>query len=84
MGKPCEFKNYEPSFVDGCGGKSVLSEMWPLANQVIDGGCSVPVKVSIADLKYFINFWRAKLIPQILVSFRTDDLNSIPGDCKRN
>lgn len=50
MGKPCEFKNYEPSFVDGCGGKSVLSEMWPLANQVIDGGCSVQLKVSIEDL----------------------------------
>ena len=45
MNKPCEFENYSPSFVDGCGGKSVLSEMWPLANQVIDGGCAVPVKV---------------------------------------
>ena len=46
MNKPCEFTNYEPSFVDGCGGKSVLSEMWPLANRVIDGGCSVQLKVS--------------------------------------
>ena len=47
MGQPCEFLNYEPSFVDGCGGKSVLSEIWPLANQVIDGGCSVQIKVSL-------------------------------------
>ena len=62
MGKPCEFKNYEPSFVDGCGGKSVLSEMWPLANQVIDGGCSVQVKVSKIDLKYFSKTLASKLI----------------------
>jgi len=45
MNQPCEFKNYSPSFVDGCGGKSVLSEMWTLANEVIDGVGAVPIKV---------------------------------------
>lgn len=28
---------YTPSFVDGIGGKSVLAEMWPLAQLVLDG-----------------------------------------------
>jgi len=28
---------YTPSFVDGIGGKSVLSEMWPLASRLLDG-----------------------------------------------
>ena len=46
MKKPCEYTNYKPSFVDGCGGKAVLKQMWPLANKVIDGGCSVTLKVN--------------------------------------
>ena len=47
MNKPCEFKNYKPSFVDGCGGKAVLTEVWELAKDVVDGGCAVPLKVYI-------------------------------------
>ena len=45
MNKPCEFKDYKPSFVDGCGGKAVLTEVWELAKDVIDGSCAVPLKV---------------------------------------
>ena len=59
MNEPCEFTNYTPSFVDGCGGKSVLREMWPLANAVIDGGCAVPVKVIYISMK--IRFILCKL-----------------------
>ena len=29
--------NYQPSFVDGIGGKSVLEEMWPLAKSLLAG-----------------------------------------------
>jgi threonine dehydratase len=54
MEKPCEYTNYKPSFVDGCGGKSVLNEMWPLANEVIDGGCAVPLKVNLFFTRTFI------------------------------
>jgi len=35
--------DYEASFVDGCGGKSVLLAMWPLARQVLAGGLVVPL-----------------------------------------
>ena len=49
INKPIEFKDYVPSFVDGCGGKSVLSEIWPLAKDIIDGGLAVPIKVSYSN-----------------------------------
>jgi threonine dehydratase len=35
-GEPREVE-YIPSFVDGIGAKSVLEEMWPLANRLMDG-----------------------------------------------
>lgn len=35
-GKACEV-DYTASFVDGIGGRSVLSEMWPLAQQLLAG-----------------------------------------------
>ncbi len=35
-GEPVEV-DYEPSFVDGIGGKSVLPEMWTLARALLDG-----------------------------------------------
>jgi threonine dehydratase len=34
---------YTPSFVDGCGGKSVLAEMWPLAKELLDGSFAMPI-----------------------------------------
>ena len=30
--------DYEPSFIDGCGGKTVLPAVWQLASGVLDGG----------------------------------------------
>ena len=40
--------DYQPSFVDGIGGKSVLAEMWPLASQLLDGSRVVPL-AAVAD-----------------------------------
>jgi threonine dehydratase len=39
---------YTPSFVDGCGSRSVLAEMWPIVRGLIDGGFAVPLR-EIAD-----------------------------------
>ena len=39
-GRPVEVE-YEPSFVDGIGGVSVLTEMWPLARALLDGSIVV-------------------------------------------
>ena len=35
--------DYQPSFVDGIGGKSVLAEMWPLASALLDGAEVLPL-----------------------------------------
>lgn len=41
--------HYEPSFVDGIGGKGVLEEMWPLAEQLVDQVTTVtPTQVACA------------------------------------
>merc|ERR1719482_559692 len=34
---------HSPSFVDGCGGKSVLEPMWPVAKELITRGFAVPL-----------------------------------------
>ena len=34
-GSPCEI-DYRPSFVDGAGGRLVLSRMWPLLREIVD------------------------------------------------
>ena len=47
-GKPVQFEEWESSFVDGCGGKAVLKEIWDVASGAIGGGIAVPLK-SIAD-----------------------------------
>ena len=39
-GHPVEVE-YQPSFVDGIGGKSVLPEIWPLARELLDGSLQV-------------------------------------------
>jgi threonine dehydratase len=41
-GEPREIA-YTPSFVDGCGGKSVLAEMWPIARRLLDGSFATPI-----------------------------------------
>jgi threonine dehydratase len=40
--------DYQPSFVDGMGGRSVLAEMWPLASALLSGSIVLPIE-SIAD-----------------------------------
>ena len=35
-GQACRFENWQPSFVDGAGGKSVLTSMWPLLRASVD------------------------------------------------
>ena len=42
-GEPREV-DYTPSFVDGCGSKSLLAEMWPLARQLLDGSLVVSLQ----------------------------------------
>jgi threonine dehydratase len=39
-GTPVEV-DYKPSFVDGCGSRNVLAEMWPLASTLLDGSLVV-------------------------------------------
>jgi len=44
-GCPVDFsERYSPSFVDGCGGKSVLLEIWDIAKNVIDDGVAVSLR----------------------------------------
>lgn len=42
-GKPVSI-SYTPSFVDGIGGKSVLTEMWPLVHSLLDGSVTVSLE----------------------------------------
>ncbi len=42
-GRPVEI-DYQPSFVDGIGGKSVLTEMWPLASKLLQGSIVVSLE----------------------------------------
>merc|ERR1712013_144364 len=50
-GKAFAFDAWESSFVDGCGGKAVLEEIWEVAKDVIDGGIAVPLKDIAAAVK---------------------------------
>ena len=47
-GEASRFEAWEESFVDGCGGKAVLEEVWHLAHKYVHGGCAVPL-ADIAD-----------------------------------
>jgi threonine dehydratase len=46
-GEPREVA-FTPSFVDGCGSKRVLAEMWPLVRRLLDGSIPVPLR-AVAD-----------------------------------
>jgi len=43
VGSPQDFPNWQSSWVDGCGGKSVFPRMWALAHHLLDGSivCSL-------------------------------------------
>lgn len=43
VGEARRFENWESSFVDGCGGKAVLEEVWAVAKDTLDGGLAVPL-----------------------------------------
>ena len=42
---------YEATFVDGCGGKSVLGPIWELGKDVLDGGLTVSIAATAAAIK---------------------------------
>ena len=46
-----ELVDYQPSFVDGIGGKSVLEEMWPLASRLLAGSTVVPLAAVAAAIR---------------------------------
>ncbi|HEX4418471.1 MAG TPA: pyridoxal-phosphate dependent enzyme [Kofleriaceae bacterium] len=39
---------YTPSFVDGCGSKALLAEMWPVVRGLVDGAFAMPL-AAVAD-----------------------------------
>jgi threonine dehydratase len=41
-GEPREVA-YAPSFVDGCGSRSLLAEIWPIVRRLVDGAFAVPL-----------------------------------------
>jgi threonine dehydratase len=43
--------DYRPSFVDGIGGKGVLTEMWPLARRLLDGSLVVSLGAVAAAIR---------------------------------
>ncbi len=52
-GEPVEI-DYQASFVDGIGGKSVLPEMWPLASSILDGSLVVSVAEIASAIRLMI------------------------------
>ena len=42
-GEASYFEGWQPSFVDGAGGKSVLPTMWPLLKRLVDGSIVMPL-----------------------------------------
>ncbi|HEX3525614.1 MAG TPA: pyridoxal-phosphate dependent enzyme, partial [Thermoanaerobaculia bacterium] len=43
--------DYQPSFVDGIGGKSLLPEMWPLVSRLLAGSKVVPLEEVAAAVR---------------------------------
>jgi threonine dehydratase len=46
--------DYQPSFVDGIGGKSVLPEMWPIASLLLGGSRVVPLAAVAAAVRLLV------------------------------
>jgi threonine dehydratase len=46
--------DYRPSFVDGIGGKAVLAEMWPLAQQLLDGSLVVTLAEVASGIRLLV------------------------------
>lgn len=53
---------YTPTFIDGCGSKSVLAEMWPLVRRVLAGSIVVPVAEVAAAVRLLVE--RARVVAE--------------------
>src|SRR5689334_576907 len=51
-GEASRFENWQPSFVDGAGGKSVLPSMWPLLKSLVDDSIVMPLDDIAAAMRY--------------------------------
>ena len=56
---PCD---YQASFVDGIGGKSVLAEMWPLASALLDGALAASLEEVAAAVRLLVE--RARVVAE--------------------
>lgn len=54
-GKPCEV-DYKRSFVEGIGGKSVLSEMWPLVSKLLDGSLVMSLEEIAEAIRLLVEY----------------------------
>lgn len=52
-GEPVEI-DYQPSFVDGIGGKSVLPSMWPRARSLLDGSLVVDLEAAAEAIRQLV------------------------------
>ena len=50
-GEACRFEGWQPSFVDGAGGKSVLPSMWPLLKDLVAGSIVMPLSEVAAAMR---------------------------------
>lgn len=51
-GEPSYFDGWTPSFVDGAGGKSVLTTMWPLLKELVDASIVMELADIAAAMRY--------------------------------
>jgi threonine dehydratase len=50
-GEACRFDAWQPSFVDGAGGKSVLPTMWPLLHDLVTASIVMPLDEIVAAMR---------------------------------
>jgi threonine dehydratase len=50
-GEASRFEGWQPSFVDGAGGRSVLPTMWPLLKTLVDGSIVMPLDEIAAAMR---------------------------------
>jgi threonine dehydratase len=60
-GEPVDI-DFQPSFVDGSGSRSVLPAMWPGVSELIDGAFSIPVDQAAAAVKLLAE--RARIVAE--------------------
>ncbi len=54
-GKASYFEGWQPSFVDGAGGRSVIETMWPLLSHWVDDSLVVPLEAAAGAMKLVAN-----------------------------